>query len=178
MIRHILSALTLATVAACSSPPPPSAGPPVRVAGLAGPLLTVHNRERAAFGSPPLAWDPALAAAATAYAAQLARIGRLQHAPRSARLGQGENLWIGTRGAYPVEAMAGAWVSEKRHFKPGRFPANSRTGHWADVGHYTQMVWPATGSLGCGIAGSARWDVLVCRYAPAGNVDGVMLGRR
>ena len=176
MIRAIPLALTFAVFTACSLPPP--SGLPNRITGIAGPLLAIHNRERAAFGSPLLGWDPALAAAATAHAAQLAGLGRLQHALRSVRLGQGENLWIGTRGAYPIEAMAGTWASEKRHFRPGRFPANSRTENGADVGHYTQMVWPSTGRMGCGMASSARWDVLVCRYAPAGNVDGVMLGRR
>ena len=177
MPRFSAALVFAAAVAACSSPPVPSAAPPARAAGIAGPLLAVHHRERAAFGSPRLVWDPALAGAANAYARQLARLCRLQHSPRPARPGQGENLWIGTRGVYPLEAMAGAWASERRHFRPGRFLATSRTGNWADTGHYTQMIWPATRRLGCGLASSARWDVLVCRYSPPGNVDGAMLGR-
>ncbi len=145
---------------------------------IAGPLLAAHNRERAAFGSPPLAWDPALAAGASAFAHQLAREGRLRHAPRSQRLGQGENLWIGTRGAFPLEAMVGAWTSERRFFRPGRFPTNSRTGRWSDVGHFTAIIWPTTNRFGCGLGRSRRWDVLVCRYWPSGNVDEVWIGGR
>jgi len=145
--------------------------------GIAAPLLAAHNRERATFGSPPLAWDPALAALASVHAVQLARLGRLHHAPKVARPGQGENLWIGTRGAFALETMVGDWAAERRYFQPGRFPATSRTGNWADTGHYTAMVWPTTRHLGCGIASSARWDVLVCRYSPAGNIDGVRIGR-
>ena len=140
-------------------------------------MLEAHNRERAAFGSPPLAWDPALAAGAQSHAFYLASLGTLRHSPRSARPGQGENLWIGTRGAYPLPSMVGTWASERRLFRPGRFPAISRTGNWADVGHYSQMVWPTTSRLGCALASSARWDVLVCRYSPPGNVDGVRIGR-
>ena len=121
-MRLLSIASILAFTAACSSPPTPQQPSPIRATGIATPLIAAHNRERAAFGSPPLAGDPALAAAAQVYARQLALVGRLQHSPRSARPGQGENLWIGTRGAYSVEAMVGTWSSEKRHFQSGRFP--------------------------------------------------------
>ena len=175
-MRILWPALLLIAVAALpgsAQSTHPSFATPV----IVGPLLAAHHRERAAVGSAPLAWDPAMAAVASAYAAQLAREGRLRHSFRSQRPGQGENLWIGTSGAYPVEAMVGAWASERRHFRPGRFPYVSRTGRWSDVGHYTAMIWPTTHRFGCGIGRSARWDVLVCRYAPAGNVDGVAVGR-
>lgn len=48
----------------------------------------------------------------------------------------------------------------------------SRSGPWSTVGHYTQMIWPTTTHVGCAIANGVRFDVLVCRYAPAGNIDG------
>ena len=113
-----------------------------------------------------------MATQAAGYAALLAALGRLRHSDRSQRPGQGENLWMGTRGAFPVEAMAGAWAAERVHFRAGIFPAVSRTGNWADVGHYSQMIWPTTARVGCAVAGGPRHDVLVCRYAPAGNIDG------
>jgi len=68
--------------------------------------------------------------------------------------------------------MVGSWSSAKRFFRPGLFPAISRTGNWADAGHYSQMIWPTTTRLGCAIASNVEADFLVCRYAPAGNVDG------
>jgi hypothetical protein len=68
--------------------------------------------------------------------------------------------------------MIASWSAERSRFRPGIFPAVSRTGNWADIGHYSQMIWPATTRVGCAIASSARVDVLVCRYAPAGNIDG------
>ena len=177
MLRGLTILLILAATAACSAAPIRQAPPPIHSTGIAAPLLDAHNRERAAFGSPPLAWDPALAAGAQSHAQSLASLRALRHSPRSARPGQGENLWIGTRGAYPLQSMVGTWAAERRHFRPGRFPAISRTGNWAEVGHYTQMVWPTTSRLGCALASSARWDVLVCRYSPPGNVDGVTIGR-
>ena len=95
-----------------------------------------------------------------------------QHSNRQARRGVGENLWMGTHGAFSPEAMVGGWASEKRYFMPGVFPNNSRSGNWEDVGHYTQMIWPTTTRIGCALASTARVDYLVCRYATAGNIDG------
>lgn len=135
-------------------------------------ILAAHNRERAAVGVPPLVWDNALGTAAAAYAQQMAFTGIFEHSDRTQRRGIGENLWYGTHGAYSVETMVGAWASEKRYFAPGIFPAVSRTGNWIDVAHYTQMIWPTTQRIGCALASTARMDYLVCRYAPAGNIDG------
>jgi len=123
-------------------------------------------------GVPPLNWDASLAAGAANYAQYLAVSGRFQHSDRRARRGIGENLWMGTRGAYSPERMVGNWASEKRWFRPGVFPRVSRTGRWSDVGHYTQIIWPTTSRVGCGIASGRGRDVLVCRYAYAGNIDG------
>jgi hypothetical protein len=139
-------------------------------------ILAAHNRERALVGAPLLVWDNALGTSAAAYAQQLAFTGRFEHSDRAGRRGIGENLWTGTHGAYSVEAMVGAWASEKRMFVPGIFPANSRTGNWIDIGHYSQMIWPTTLRIGCALAGTARTDYLVCRYSPSGNINGRWVG--
>jgi hypothetical protein len=135
-------------------------------------VLAVHNAARAGAGVAPLAWDPALSDAAGSYAVQLALTNSFHHSDRRARRGIGENLWMGTRGVFSYEAMVGRWASEQRDFVPGIFPAVSRSGNWENVGHYTQMVWPTTTRVGCAGASNARNDFLVCRYSPAGNVDG------
>jgi hypothetical protein len=140
--------------------------------GISGRLLAAHNAERAAVGAAPLAWDPALAASAAAYGPALVASGGLQHASAEVRAGQGENLWRGTRGAYSLERMVADWASEKSMFRPGIFPNVSTTGNWAQVAHYTQIIWPTTTRLGCAIHESARWDYLICRYWPQGNVNG------
>jgi hypothetical protein len=135
-------------------------------------ILAAHNWARSEAGVPPLAWDRALGEAAASYAVWLALTNSFQHSDRNARHGTGENLWMGTHGAYSYEEMIGGWSSEQRYFRPGVFPAVSRSGNWEDVGHYTQMVWPTTTRVGCALASNARADFLVCRYSPAGNVDG------
>jgi hypothetical protein len=79
---------------------------------------------------------------------------------------------MGTRGYYSPEQMIGHWIREKFYFRRGTFPYVSRTGNWAHVSHYTQMIWRSTTHIGCAIHRSARWDYLICRYSPPGNVDG------
>ncbi|MCA1748931.1 MAG: CAP domain-containing protein [Sphingomonadales bacterium] len=135
-------------------------------------MIEVHNAARRAVGVPALTWDAGLARDARIYAEELARDERFDHSPSSTREGQGENLWMGTRGAYTFAEMAGGWVDERRHFRRGRFPDNSTSGDWLDVGHYTQIVWRTTQRVGCGVASNARDDYLVCRYAPQGNIVG------
>ena len=138
-------------------------------------LLQAHNRERALVGSAPLRWNPQLQQAAAAYARQLAATGRFQHATAESLMGHGENLWEGTRGTFTPERMVANWSSGSRFFQPGNFPDVSRTGNWMDVAHYTQIIWPQSHSVGCAISSSARFDYLVCRYAPAGNVIGARI---
>ena len=139
---------------------------------LAQRLLSAHNRERSQAGVPPLVWDESLAAAAAIYAPMVARSGGLAHAPASLLQGQGENLWMGTSGAFSLEQMVRDWASEKSLFRPGVFPNVSSSGNWSDVGHYTQIIWRETTRVGCAIHETAQSDFLVCRYSPAGNVVG------
>jgi hypothetical protein len=138
-------------------------------------VVAIHNQLRARAGVQPLYWDRALASSAEAYASQLARTGQWQHSPPENRPGQGENLWMGTRGGFTIDQMIGSWAAEGRMFRPGRFPDVSRTGDWGQVGHFTQMIWPGSVRVGCGLRSSVRFDYLVCRYSPAGNVTGVTI---
>ena len=167
-------AITLSLLAATAASSSAAAQP--FAAGFPARILAAHNAERARAGAPPLVWDNSLGTAAAGYATQMAISGRFAHSDRSLRRGTGENLWMGTHGAFSVEAMVGGWASEKRFFTPGVFPNNSRTGDWEDVGHYTQMIWPTTQRVGCAIASTQRIDYLVCRYSGAGNIDGRPVG--
>ena len=132
-------------------------------------MLRVHNLARQDVRAAPLVWNEALAAEALAWARQLAREGRMRH---SGRAGHGENLWVGTRNAYSHSEMAQLWVDEKRYFMNRPTPDSSTTGNFADVGHYTQIIWPETTQLGCAIASDRDFDYLVCRYTAPGNVMG------
>ena len=45
-------------------------------------------------------------------------------------------------------------------------------GRGGDVAHYTQLVWRDTREVGCAVAAGQHEDILVCRYANAGNYRG------
>jgi hypothetical protein len=130
-------------------------------------ILAVHNRERQAVGVPPLRWDDGMAASALQCAQRLAASRQFRHC-RS-----GENLWMGPAGRFTPTQMAELWAKERREFQPGTFPEVSRSGNWQAVGHYTQMVWRTTTTLGCATAsGADGLTRLVCHYAPPGNIIG------
>ena len=150
----------------------PTAAQPLLAGEFPKRILTAHNAWRAQAGVPPLVWDNALGTVAAEWAQQLALSGTFQHSDRRARRGIGENMWYGTHGLYSPESMVSIWGAERRNFVPGIFPSVSRTGNWADVAHYTQLIWPATQRVGCALASNGRTDYLVCRYATAGNIDG------
>ncbi|MCL6682362.1 CAP domain-containing protein [Sphingomonas alba] len=174
--RLMCTPMLIAVVAVSSCVAEPSlvqrAPVPARPIEISAEAIAAHNRERSPVGALPISWDPSLAQAAALYAGQLAASGVLRHSPRQSRPGQGENLWMGTRGHYALSQMMGSWSAEKRYFRRGLFPSVSTTGNWADVGHYSQMIWPTTTRVGCAVASNAHADFLVCRYAPAGNIDG------
>jgi len=139
-------------------------------------ILSTRNAERAKFGLKPLVWNDKLAADALAYAKVLAASGEFAHSSAGVRGNQGENLWVGTEGAFAIEEMTDHLLEERRNYRPGIFPAVSSTGRWEEVGHYTQIVWPKTREVGCALAQGQGQDWLVCRYFPAGNVVGTALG--
>lgn len=152
------------------------------LAAIAGPaaagdfetaMLAAHNRARAAVPVPPLVWSDALAKDAAGWAAHLAELGRAVHSKPEERSHQGENLWQGTAGAYAPDEIVGGWVAEKKDFVMGVFPSVTGGGaNWQVVGHYTQVVWRNTTAVGCAKAGAGAWDIVVCRYSPAGNLVG------
>ncbi len=131
-------------------------------------LLTAHHNYRSEVGISPLQWSATLAQSAQGWANHLASIHQLVHSHG----GPGENLWMGTAGAYSSTQMVSSWGNEKAHFIPGNFPNVSRTGNWRDVGHYTQMVWRNTTEVGCALANDGQNDYLVCHYKQAGNIIG------
>lgn len=167
---------------ACAPPLTPGSDPyrmaiaqaPVR-GDLRAVMLEEYNATRSDYGSAPLAWDDTLAAHATDYAGQMARTDRFVHDLDRPSRAEGENIWRGTRDAYDYRQMVAGMIREHRFFRAGAFPDVSRMGDWSDVGHYTQIVWPQTTRVGCAVESSARFDYLVCRYSPPGNIDGVFM---
>jgi hypothetical protein len=178
MVRMLPIALLLATPCAAATMPSPNWPAPANRGEvlLRNTVLASHNMARARFGVPAIGWSDQLAADALGHARYMASTGIYGHdRTPGRRKTSGENLWRGQRGLFSYDVMVGGMIEEARNFRPGVFPDNSQTGEWHDVGHYTQIVWPATTLVGCALASSATTDYLVCRYSPAGNKDGVLL---
>lgn len=137
-------------------------------------ILNEHNKYRSAVNVPALQWSSELEQDAKQWAAYLAIIGgkKLIHADSEIRKGQGENLWRGSAGYFSHEKMVQTWANEKKHFRAGVFPNVSQTGNGYSVSHYTQVVWKDTARVGCAQARAGGNDLLVCRYDPAGNIQG------
>jgi uncharacterized protein YkwD len=136
-------------------------------------ILAAHNKYRSQVGIPPLKWSNKIAISAQTWANTLAKMGKMQHSTSQARSGYGENLWMGTAGAFSFTQMVDGWGSEKKNFIPNKtFPNVSKTGNWADVGHYTQIVWKNTTEVGCALTQGGRNNYLVCQYNPPGNFQG------
>jgi hypothetical protein len=133
-------------------------------------MLQRHNAYRSALHLPPLTWSTALAQDALAWAQNLARRDKGQH-DMSIRGKEGENIWWGTAGAYAFGDMVSFWGNEKKSFVYGVFP-DCATSKSAVVGHYTQIIWKTTQSVGCAVVSNGRTDYLVCRYSPPGNAVG------
>jgi hypothetical protein len=156
-----------------------AAATPLLICGLAprtnfdARLLAAHNRERLEMAVPPLQWDAELARGAAKWAEHLSRTGKFEHSPDDPREEPiGENIWGGTPQAYLPENMVGLWIAEKKHFKAGTFPDNSRSARLEDVTHYTQLIWRYTTHVGCGVSSAGSEEVMVCRYRTAGNIHG------
>lgn len=147
-------------------PRPPSTVQPKSKAELIKETLAAHNKYRTPLGLPPLTWSDTLAEHAAAWARHLAATSTFVHAKQT---GEGENLWMGTKGHYTRTQMVDSWGAEKQHFVYGNFPNVSSTGKWQDVGHYTAMIWRTTTEVGCALVPGVKYDYYVCRYSPQGN---------
>ncbi|HEU4732453.1 MAG TPA: CAP domain-containing protein [Kofleriaceae bacterium] len=161
---------------------PGGAGEPAALAGI----TLYHNQVRAMVDTtglsagplPPLAWDPALAATAAAWVAQCKDAdgdGLVDHnAGRS--IGQpfyvGENIFASSGTATAHDAVllpVYGWAAEQAHY---HYDTNTCDAG-ATCGHYTQVVWRATGTLGCALGscpGLGYPSTIVCDYGPGGNV--------
>lgn len=115
---------------------------------------------------PDLTWNAAVAAAAQGWANHIAATGSLDH--NESRGDLGENLYMesGSSATGSGDRAFQAWAAEASGYK---WDTNSCT----DVcGHYTQLVWAATTSIGCGKATAGANTYWVCNFAPPGNFNG------
>ena len=134
-------------------------------------IMSIHNKERSAVGSPPLTWSNNLATQSQDYANQLSAMGLVCNAQRCDPTPHGasnENLAGGSPGTSITTHVEG-WAKEKSIYNGQPISSGDNP-----AGHYTAMVWQNTQEIGCGFASSGQMDFLVCRYNPPGNFNGEM----
>ncbi len=164
-------------IGACATTPaghhaPPATGTARLSAGERQQLINEHNRARRVAGTPPLRWSPEIARYAQEWADHLAASRcTIEHRPRTGRWKQryGENLFMGSAGYYTVVTAVRDWESEKKDYRGGPIRDDQ---NFADIGHYTQIVWRRTTHFGCGKSLCRDRMIVACNYDPPGNFIG------
>ncbi len=140
-------------------------------------MVAAHNRWRTTVHVPPLTYSPKLAAYAQEWANHLRDDNgcRMQHSRPDGKYG--ENLYWGSAvqwsdGRREVQKVSPKkvvddWASERLDYDY----KNNSCAQGKMCGHYTQVIWKTTTTVGCAVAlcGDTREQIWVCRYQPPGN---------
>lgn len=86
----------------------------------------------------------------------------------------GENLYAawgqdGLSPSFIMKQAVDAWYREEKYFEWDD-PENNV--NFDNAGHFMQVVWNSTRSVGCAYKDCGDYDYVACRYWPAGNVVG------
>lgn len=123
--------------------------------------MNKHNEYRRKHNVPDLILDDNLNKEAQTYAQKLVGHG-LDHDKSNNK--SGENLYKGS--SNNLGSSVDLWYNEYQFY-------NYESGGFSmKTGHFTQLVWKMTTSLGVGIAKDQNSWIVVCRYFPPGNVEG------
>lgn len=102
------------------------------------------------------------------WANHLAASGKWEHDPTARGKDQGENLYYYK---YPTrlscEEMVKEWYAEEANYDYRTGEAKER---YAQIYHFTQIVWKTTKKLGMATAVSDGRTVAIARYSPVGNL--------
>ncbi|KAK5093610.1 hypothetical protein LTR70_004579 [Exophiala xenobiotica] len=143
-------------------------------------LLNSTNLYRYQHNASYIPWNDTLAAYAATYSAQC--IWAHSYGPQ----GYGENL---ARGYTDITSAVDAWGNERALYNfgspssssssssSGDSDSDSVTGFTEETGHFTQLVWKDTQSVGCAVfacdgKNGVGGHMLVCEYWPPGNIQG------
>ncbi len=141
-------------------------------------VITAHNKWRAEVGvTDKLRYSPALAATAQAWADHLKQTNHCQMRHSKPDGLYGENLFWGSAMSWSdgrkelqkvsSKQVVDSWGSERADYDyASNYCASGKM-----CGHYTQMVWRSTTTVGCGMAvcEDTQEQVWACQYLPAGN---------
>ena len=128
-------------------------------------ILNWYNQYRKAHQVGNLVRSSDLETIAQAYSKKLANTGVLQHSNNKYKGNyMGENLYMTTGSSVTGNDAVDLWYDEvkKYNFK--------KQGFSMETGHFTQLVWKNSKSLGCGVA-CKKGCFVTCNYYPAGNYE-------
>jgi hypothetical protein len=144
-----------------TAPPAPTSSQYTSDATFESAALQSHNLYRHLHNASTLVWNSSLATGSAAWST-------------ACHWGHSQNRWYGENlaaGFSNVTDAVKAWALESALY------SYSHPGFSEETGHFTQVVWRNTTSVGCGrakckAAGIVPGWYLTCRYWPAGNVEG------
>ncbi|CAG8962072.1 hypothetical protein HYFRA_00005115 [Hymenoscyphus fraxineus] len=121
-------------------------------------MLTYHNFFRKQHGAKDLVWDQKLA--------DFGQSDSDKCAQKHSNGPYGENKAWGT--ALDTKTAVNMWGSERTKF-------NFNNGGFSmATGHFTQVVWKETTTVGCGLTkcGGSIGNLITCEYEAFGNMEG------
>lgn len=128
-------------------------------------FVSAHNKVRTPLNLPLVEWNATVAAYAQDYANTRSADCNMEHSHGP----YGENLAEASWDLTAAEAVE-MWADEEKFYD---YTSNS----CADgqmCGHYTQIVWRDSSTIGCATAkcGNNDWTFVTCNYYPPGNYIG------
>ncbi|KAI9203479.1 CAP domain-containing protein [Polychytrium aggregatum] len=162
----------------CAASPSPSPTPSSSVAPSPSPspspvlsqdiidCLSAHNTIRNQLGLPSLTWDSSIANDAQLWFQN--HQGFNHWIPSQS--GEGQNLYASTGSPVSCKQAVASWGAESVNYHGEVIPQGS----FELYGHYTQIVWKTTKTVGCavGVTSDPFPYTVVCNYFPAGNIVG------
>ncbi|EJP61540.1 CAP domain-containing protein [Beauveria bassiana ARSEF 2860] len=123
-------------------------------------MLAAHNWYRGQHSAAALKWDDNLASKSLAWASKCSENPRHDTDRK-----YGENIAWGTSVSASYE-WVNLWGKERTQYK------FDQPGFGGKTGHFTQLVWKGTTSVGCAEAKCSYGTNVVCKYDPPGNMMG------
>ncbi len=132
-------------------------------------IIKAHNVWRKKVGVSNLKWSSEAATIAQKWASSLKKNNdcQMEHNPKRGEFG--ENIYRSKGFNSTTTEVVDAWGEEiaDYNYKTNTCKPDKK------CGHYTQVVWNTTKTVGCGkVSCDGRVEVWVCNYAPPGNISG------
>ncbi|KAF2858475.1 pathogenesis-related protein precursor, partial [Piedraia hortae CBS 480.64] len=144
-----------------------------------GKCLSAHNVHRANHSAPDIQWDDGLASTA----AKIAATCNYAHNTEMDGGGYGQNIAAGIKPEHVDAVITNLFYNSEVSAFDGNYGQANPSSNFESWGHFTQVVWKASGQVGCatqdcssqGLAnagGGVPAFFTVCNYKSPGNFAG------